>query len=165
MGNERDVSKIRSQEGLTRCGTCRRHVVAGDRPSATRCPFCEGRAPLSFRGAALAGSLVMVGCASPAAEPLPAAHSGAESTQPAETPSEPSEPSVDTNEEQPVADGEGETDALEGEDSYSDDAPPMQPVARYGMAPMNDPEDRFEEPAPSMQPAPRYGRAPTPRDV
>ncbi|MCA9575174.1 MAG: hypothetical protein KC668_07045, partial [Myxococcales bacterium] len=61
---------VKSADGLTRCPTCRRHVVAGATPRDRVCPFCAqpSAAPrFGARGSLLAASLVGLGGCGPSA--------------------------------------------------------------------------------------------------
>ena len=143
---------IKSRHGLTRCGACRAHIHAAERPSATVCPFCganllSGRAMSSLpsgRGGLLAASLFamsMAGCG------------GADT-------SHTDEPTVDdgtaSDDGNPNTNGDGQ-----GDDQYADDPPDDNaPVAEYGVAPADDYET---QPADDYRPAARYGIAPSPR--
>jgi hypothetical protein len=145
---------IKSRHGLTRCGACRAHIHAAERPSATVCPFCganlsSGRAILSLptgRGGLLAASLfglsmggAMAGCG------------GSDATQ--------------ADEPTTVDDGNANADdgsnANDGDDQYADDPPDdNNAVAEYGVAP----SDEYEtQPSDDYRPAARYGIAPSPR--
>ncbi|MFK7988537.1 MAG: hypothetical protein AB8I08_21135 [Sandaracinaceae bacterium] len=70
---------IKSRHGLTRCGVCRAHIQAAERPSETDCPFCganllRGGPRLtrpSGRGGVLAASLLAFGLTACGAEEAP----------------------------------------------------------------------------------------------
>lgn len=67
-----DTLLTKSADGLTRCPTCRRHVVAGQTPRDRRCPFCAASAAstaprLGLRGGMVAASLMGLGACGPSA--------------------------------------------------------------------------------------------------
>ncbi|MFK7998783.1 MAG: hypothetical protein AB8H86_04275 [Polyangiales bacterium] len=130
------VEKRVSTDGLTRCTGCRRHVQAGESPSATACPFCDQKTPKSRRGALLAASLFAMACggAEPAAEE-PANEPAVESAvEPAVEPEADPEPEV---EPEPIATPEPEPEPEpEAEPFDPEPAPDMAPMARYGRAPI-----------------------------
>ena len=105
-----------SRHGLVRCATCRRHIRAGERPSATDCPFCGanlaagGGAVAAGRGAVIAAGLLalsLAGCGGKTEPPV----------EPCETSCAPEE----------------EPDAGDIFDAGMAEDPPS--VARYGIAP------------------------------
>ena len=64
-----DTLLTKTADGLTRCPSCRRHVVAGNTPRDRRCPFCTtGAAPrFGIRGGMVAASLMGLGACGPSA--------------------------------------------------------------------------------------------------
>ena len=86
--------RYRSSAGLTRCTRCRRHVVAGESPAATHCPFCATRsAPSRLRSTAVAGLLgLAVGCGASEPEVEPVVAQEVQSEPPTHTENAETEP-------------------------------------------------------------------------
>ena len=136
---------IKSRHGLTRCGACRAHIRAEERPSATVCPFCGANllapgavATAAGRGGVLAASLLAfsaLGCGG-----------GQAATSDDQT------VSADDNTNQPPPD--------DAPDQYEPEpAPDNTAVAEYGVSP----DDYESEPAEDPRPTPRYGLPPSRR--
>ncbi len=138
---------IRSKKGLTRCGSCGRHVRADvvENDVEVPCPFCAGVSVTPrTRGMALAGALVLAACGGGAEEPTPGGESqGGESVEVDDTPTP--EGGTENGTEDGVADGSDGTDGS-GTDTPGQDEPgatdpeePMDPpvVALYGVPPMD----------------------------
>ena len=150
------ADRRRSRDGLTRCTRCRRHVVAGDTPSSTSCPFCDSsplRAGDALRSTALAGLLGLAACGGP---------NNAE-TVPTTEPTTESESGTTTTTE--VEQEEGDEFAESPDDNTAVDiygAPPSTMDQEEELEPEEDgqAEEFAEEPASPMRPMARYGRAP-----
>ena len=122
IGHDVTMNKVEtrvSTDGLTRCTSCRRHVHAGETPSATACPFCERGTPSLRRGGLLAASLFAMACGG--AEPAP------QQTPPSTVEAEPADEAGDEPGDEP---GNEEADSFE-----NDPAPESPPVDIYGMPP------------------------------
>ena len=140
------MSLNRSRQGLTRCRTCRAHILTAARPSQTICPFC-GENQLGLSRERARSKIVSVGRGGLLAASL-LAFSAVGCEESGEAPSvEIVEPAVEPLEADPGAQGEPEepeatvtpprpNDAPGADEWPAEPAPAMPPVARYGLPPM-----------------------------
>lgn len=176
---------IKSRHGLTRCGVCRAHIQAGERPSETDCPFCganllRGGPAITRptgRGGVLAASLLAFGLTACGADEPPAQLDPAPIGAEEPTAGDPADPAEPTGTDGFAPDQAPEPNAVAeygARPEPVDPPPPPQPTVNpsgdtedqnvllpaYGAPP---PDDQFDDtPADPMPPLARYGAAPMP---
>ncbi|MFK7987754.1 MAG: hypothetical protein AB8I08_17185 [Sandaracinaceae bacterium] len=116
----------RSSHGLTPCPTCRRHVVAAERPSQTSCPFCA-TSKVRGRGSLLAASILALG--------LTACGGADDGPPPDDAQTEETGGGESTPPENADNSGDAPPDDSPPDDDRYDEGDENRAVALYGVAP------------------------------